>query len=414
MGKQGSGKTTRVLSALKQSFDADAQLVHSRVADHPEILGNHYNHIAFNANGELVFVGGVHIDRQICKVASLKGTFVLEFPHAGYIPAGSARHLNNRLIRSKIFCLRLPEAVWKGIGGATGAITSPDYFMIHGRKELSRHDCDYAGDLARIRADIERSGLPVAWFDNADAMIEPIRDFLMFPTDSRGKWTDDALRNFVATKIGKTRARGHQGKVGLLGYQVIDFGNGVQSEGDTRTLEKVAFLVQRANLPVKEHSFLDLGCNLGSVIFELKKRGARECIGVDTYEPALDVARAVNEHWFQFSRVEFRCRSIADDWTTAPLSPTLTGRKVDYALALSVLHKDGVRSALPQVITNVAQSARNLVAEVPLQPEGNTDWDYARVVKLLEEHYVVERLPDTDFHSMCSPRALLLCRERRP
>lgn len=407
LGKQGSGKTTRVVSALQHSFDFDGrfnQLLDRR--NGPQIFGNHYNHIAFDEDGDLVFVEGAHLGKAMCKVKSLQGTYALEFPHSGYIPVGSNSFLNNQLIQSKIFHLELPETVWRSIGGTTGAVTSPEYFMAHGRKLEKRQDCDYERDLLKIRADIARSGVPAARFENPEAMIEPIRDFLMF-----SRWTDEQLRSFVALKMSKTRPRGYQGKEGLLGYQVVDFGNGIRSDGDAQTPEKLAFLLERANIQVKDHTFMDLGCNMGSVIFELKKRGAADCIGFDVYEPALEIARTINENWFQFPSVEFRSQSIADDWSTALPSIDICDKKVDYALALSVLHKDGVRNSLRQVIRNVARCARNLVAEVPLQGDA-TDWDYNYLKTLLEESYVVERLPDSDFHSVCKPRALLLCTER--
>ena len=83
---------------------------------------------------------------------------------------------------------------------------------------------------------------------------------------------------------------------------MVDFGNGMRSAGDTQTPEKLAFIVEAAGIAVAGRSFLDLGCNMGSILFKLgKKRGAAECVGVDVYKQALDVARALNDNWFRFA-----------------------------------------------------------------------------------------------------------------
>jgi len=415
LGKQGSGKTTRVLSGLRRSLGFEEQV--DGIANGPatiQILSNRYNHITYDDDGDLAFVGGEHLGKTMCKVKTLQGLYAIEFPHSGYIPPASDRHLNDHRIKSKIFHLELPEPIWRAFEGSTGRVTSPEYFMEYGRKIESRQACNYRADLAKVRDDILQSGVPAVRFDNPDGMIQPILDFLLFPTNDR--WTEEQLRSYIRLKMGKTRPRGHQGDTGLLGYQVVDFGHGIRSEGDTQTPEKLAFIIQSAKISVKGHTFLDLGCNMGSAIVELKKRGAAECVGFDLYEPALEIARTVNENWFQFAGVHFLHQSIVDDWRQAKFPSVVASgldRKVDYALALSVLHKDGVRINLGQLVQNLARFARNVVVEVPVQPEGDaSDWDYGRVRRLLEEKYVVERLPDSDFHSVCSPRALLLGREK--
>ncbi len=408
LGKQGSGKSTRVLSKLGAAPGVEGKDgAFATLSRTLQILGNHYNHIAYDDDGDLVFVKGVDLGKAACKVKTLRGTYALEFPHSAYIPPGSNRYLNDELTQTKIFHLELPEATWRSFGGSTGAMTSPEYFMAQGRRIESRQDCDYAKDLARIRDDIARSGVPALRFDSPESMIEPIRDFLLF--SASGKWTEDQLRCFIELKMGKTRLSGHQGAMGLLGYQVVDFGNGMRSEGDTQTPAKVAFLIERGRIPVKEHTFLDLGCNMGSVIFELKKRGAAECVGFDVYEPALEIARTLNEKWFQFPDARFLRQSIVDDWSAVGLP----GNKVDFAFALSVLHKEGVRARLHELMQNLGRFARNLIVEIPLQPSDDAkDWDYAHARNLLEQNYVVERLPDSDFHSASPPRSLLLCKER--
>jgi len=402
VGKQGSGKTTRVMEGLRglalPETTGGLESVH--------VAANHYNHLTYDADGDLALVAGVHLDRALTKVRSLRGLHALELPHSGYLPPGCDRDLNDDSIETRVFHLELPEAVWKGVGGSTGAITSPAYFMEHGRKVETRAECDYARDTTRIRDEIARSGVPAMRFDNAEAMVEPIRDYLLF--SARDRWTDAQLRAFVELKMGKTRSRGFEGRTGLLGYQVVDFGNGLRSPGDTQTPEKLAFIVEAAGIPVAGRSFLDLGCNMGSILFELKKRGAGECVGIDVYEPALDVARALNDHWFRFADVRFVSHSIVDDWSTAPFWAERGTGRLDYALALSVLHKDGVRERLDEVVRNIRRFATNLIAEIPI--DGDTpEWDHRGVRALLDAHYRVRQLPSSDFHSVCNARDLLLC-----
>lgn len=407
LGKQGSGKTTRIMESLRDLAPLEA----AGVLESVRVVPNHYNHITYDGDGDLAFVAGVHLDKAMTKVRSLRGLHALEFPHSGYLPPGCDRDLNNDSIETRIFHLELPEAVWKGIGGPTGAITSPDYFMAHGRKVETRADCDYGRDIMRIRDEIARSGVPAMRFDNAQAMIEPIRDYLLFST--RDRWTDAQLRAFVELKMGKTRSRGFQGRTGLLGYQVVDFGNGLRSAGDTQTPEKLAFIVEAAGIPVAGRSFLDLGCNMGSILFELKKRGAGECVGVDVYEPALDVARALNDKWFRFADVRFLAHSIVDDWSAVPFWAERGARRLDYAMALSVLHKDGVRDRLDDVVRNIRRFATNLIVEIPIEPESDMpDWDHRGVRTLLDTHYRVRQLPNSDFHSVCKARDLLVCEAR--
>ena len=405
LGKQGSGKTTRVMEGLRQLRPLET----AYGLESTRVLPNHYNHVTYDADGDLAFVAGVHLDKALTKVKSLRGSYALEFPHSGYLPAGCDRDLNDDSLETRIFQLELPEAVWRGIGGSTGAITSPDYFMANGRKPETREDCDYAGDTRKIRDEIARSGIPAQRFDDPDAMIEPIRDYLVFAT--RDRWSDAQLRAFVELKMGKTRSRGFQGPTGLLGYQVVDFGNGLRSVGDTQTPEKLAFIVEAAGIPVTGQSFLDLGCNMGSIIFELKKRGAGECVGVDVFEPAIEVARALNDNWFRFADVHFGTDSIVEDWSGVPFWAERRGGPLDYALALSVLHKDGVRERLDLVVRNLTRFARNLIVEIPLDGE-TPGWDHLGVRALLDTHYRVRELPSSDFHSVCNARDLLLCEAR--
>ena len=110
LGKQGSGKTTRIMEGLR---DLPPPLEVAGGLESVRVIPNHYNHVTYDADGDLAFVAGEHLDKTMTKVASLHGLHALEFPHSGYLPPGCNRDLNNGSIETRIFHLELPEAVWK-------------------------------------------------------------------------------------------------------------------------------------------------------------------------------------------------------------------------------------------------------------------------------------------------------------
>ena len=88
---------------------------------------------------------------------------------------------------------------------------------------------------------------------------------------------------------------------------MVDFGNGMRSAGDTQTPEKLAFIAEAAGIPVAGRSVSRSRLH-GLDTLRAKNRGAAECVGVDVYQPALDVARALNDNWFRFAEIHFAAR----------------------------------------------------------------------------------------------------------
>lgn len=179
MGRQGSGKTTRICAALRQ----DTAMRPARWWSWRKpvvVLDNVYNHLARDASGQLAFVSGMTTGRVAHPISThfARGRFVIELPHGGYLPDGCQAVLNRGRLQTRIFVIELPEATWRGFGGTVGCITSAEYFMTRGPLIRPRADCDYAADLRLIRATIAASGIPATYHSSADEAIAAIRAFI--------------------------------------------------------------------------------------------------------------------------------------------------------------------------------------------------------------------------------------------
>jgi len=181
MGRQGSGKTTRVCAELKHRFRHrfgwQAILPHYCSIS---IRDNHYNHIALDQTGSPVFVTGISHGRAQHSIhdALIARLNVLEIPHSGYAPPGINDHFNNRQLCTRAFVIMLPEEIWRSYDQEVGQITLPEYFMQHGPQQSRRVDVDYGRDCERIREDIRNSGIPAEYYASTDEMLKPIVRFL--------------------------------------------------------------------------------------------------------------------------------------------------------------------------------------------------------------------------------------------
>jgi hypothetical protein len=181
LGKQGSGKTTTVCKPIERkmwhwNILYKCHLFPGKIY----VSHNRYNHIAIDpVKGRLVFISGIDRKRKATDLNSLPlGAHIIEFPHSGYIPADAHSLFAREGYDARIFVIQLPESLWRSIGGKTGAMTSPDYFMTTGRRELQRSECDYQADLERIHSDVENSNIPFQYYEDAQELIRDVRRFI--------------------------------------------------------------------------------------------------------------------------------------------------------------------------------------------------------------------------------------------
>ena len=179
MGKQGSGKTSRILAGIEQGLASLRLQSMMRLRFDPiRLHANTFNHIEVS-NNELVLVAGMHEGRRRQRLCELHGRHVIELPHSGYVPPRVMEHFNAAGIHAHVFAIELDEETWRGIGGSTGAMTSPDYFLRHGPRIVPRSECDYPMETARIRSEILLSGIPFTYSRCADEIVQAVRSFLM-------------------------------------------------------------------------------------------------------------------------------------------------------------------------------------------------------------------------------------------
>lgn len=182
MGKQGSGKTTRICREFEKCHGFWNRAYRFLFCpDSIHVLSNYYNHISLDHDGRLVFITGIIQGRSVHRLSDLhEQNYIIEFPHSGYIPPNANVLFNTARIRTNIFAIELPEIEWRGIGGSTGLITSPRHFMEQGPGIAPRQECDYKSEIARIRNDIALSNVPASFYESAEPIIKSIRKFFGF------------------------------------------------------------------------------------------------------------------------------------------------------------------------------------------------------------------------------------------
>ncbi len=182
LGKQGSGKTSRVCRPISRRLLL--WNIWHKLRFRPGkifVWADTFNHLRISDDNEVEFIYEVYRGRGTFGMKELAGgVHIIEFPHSGYFPPNSGDMFNNETINSRIFAIELPEQLWRSIGcPETGEITSPEYFMEHGRSISPRSLCDYQADTKRIRNDILCSGIPFQIFSDAGSMVKSIRDFVL-------------------------------------------------------------------------------------------------------------------------------------------------------------------------------------------------------------------------------------------
>ncbi len=181
LGRQGSGKSSRVCAGLRAHFGWRLRWQHRLPpAWRIDIRANIFNHVTLGPAGEVCLVTGVSLGRAAIPLGEVmhSGRTVLEFPHAAYLPPGIAARLNGGGLETRAFVLMLPESVWRSFDGRVGCITSPEYFMTRGSLKADRDAVDYAADCARIRDDVSASGLAAGYYTTPDALLPDLVRFL--------------------------------------------------------------------------------------------------------------------------------------------------------------------------------------------------------------------------------------------
>ena len=181
LGKQGSGKSTRICASIRKKlfFWNVWHKLHLRPR-RIYLSKNCFNHLHINDVNEVELIYSIRRNREKFKLKELPhGVHIIELPHSGYFPLNSNNLFNTETLCSRIFAIELPEPVWRSIGGETGDMTSPEYFMKKGRSITSRSKCDYQLDINRIRNDIHNSGVPAKFFTSAHEMVNSIREFVL-------------------------------------------------------------------------------------------------------------------------------------------------------------------------------------------------------------------------------------------
>lgn len=115
-------------------------------------------------------------------------------------------------------------------------------------------------------------------------------------------------------------------------YQTY-FLNGEHKEGSRDILYRFSKMLVPEEL--EERSVLDLGCNLGSVLFECENRGAGKMVGIDFEKDYIECARNL-AHYNQ-SKINFIRRDLTNTHGIIDyLRKYFCEGKIDYVFALSI------------------------------------------------------------------------------
>ena len=97
-----------------------------------------------------------------------------------------------------------------------------------------------------------------------------------------GKWTSEKINKWIESQKGDDSF-----------YQTIVLNEGLIIKGRVNSIKRLKMF----NLPDKldGYSVLDIGCNSGSLCFEVKKRGAQRVVGIDIQKNRLLQAKTIAE-----------------------------------------------------------------------------------------------------------------------
>lgn len=181
-------------------------------------------------------------------------------------------------------------------------------------------------------------------------------------------------------------------------HQSIDFPSGFILKGGRDQSRLGQFDLPR---DLGGASVVDIGCNIGGIALECKKRNAARVVGLDRSPGLLDCAADLAKLWNL--DIEYRQIDIARD---------VIAERFDYVFFLNVFHHLDEKGKIKALRTLDAITARQLFFEAPVFNDviaGEAKWltaeDYVSYLKGFTSFRSVEITGTTDFG-----RPLLTCR----
>jgi hypothetical protein len=181
LGRQGSGKTTRVCAQAEVYYGgAIGRRPLSENNCNVKVIPNFYNHVSLSDNGDVFLITGAANGKAAHKLEYVLNSerTILELPHSGWLPKGINSKFNTSELQTKAFVLMLIEETWRSFQGEVGVILTPELWMSQGPQVAKREHINYHADCSRIRKEITQSGIPASHFFNAEQMIQEIFHYL--------------------------------------------------------------------------------------------------------------------------------------------------------------------------------------------------------------------------------------------
>ncbi len=136
-------------------------------------------------------------------------------------------------------------------------------------------------------------------------------------------------------------------------YQDIELPSGIRVSGYSKSNETWKRL--STAIDFKDKSVLDVGCFHGFFLFKASEAGARELLGIDISQPAIDVAKRIA--WLRNSKALF---------VQADICRFRPEQRYDIILVLNVLHHI---QDLHAALGNISQAGNLVVFEIPTKQE---------------------------------------------
>ncbi len=176
-------------------------------------------------------------------------------------------------------------------------------------------------------------------------------------------------------------------------YQPIDFKTKTKIVFDHKTsnlhgAEKYNFILREALYPIKEHKFIDLGCNTGVITACIAADGAERIIGIDYSQKIKQAGWVKRTLWADYGNLLFRGINLRDDLDK--LQPILE-LQVDCILMSNFIYYMGDKAdELIDMCSNYANRIvlqGNALKKDPKQPHYRGEYSQIQGMKeLLKRH----------------------------